>query len=112
MNPVTFSALAEPNRLHIVELLREDPHSVNEIVDTLHLNQPQVSKHLKVLADAGLVAVHPQANKRVYALRPEPLKEIDQWIQKYRKLWEERFDRLDLLLRQEKKKLQKKGKKA
>lgn len=103
MNPTTFSALAEPNRLHIVELLRDEPHSVNEIVDRLHLNQPQVSKHLKVLSEAGLVAVHPQANKRVYALRPEPLKEIDQWVQKYRKLWEERFDRLDALLKEEKK---------
>lgn len=108
MNPVTFSALAEPNRLHIVEYLRDEPHSVNEIVERLRLNQPQVSKHLKVLADAGLVEVYPQANKRYYQLRPEPLKEIDSWIQKYKKLWEERFDRLEALLREEKKLIEKK----
>jgi DNA-binding transcriptional ArsR family regulator len=107
MNPTTFSALAEPHRLEIVELLRNEPRTVNEIVFQLKLHQPQVSKHLKVLADAGLVEVFPQAQKRYYALRPQPLKEIDHWIQKYRKLWEERFDRLDALLREEKKKLKK-----
>lgn len=109
MNPMTFSALAEPNRLHIVELLRDKPRSVNQIVDRLHLNQPQVSKHLKVLADAGLVEVRPQANKRVYELSPKRFQEIDQWVERYRKLWEEKFDRLDVLLREEKKKLKKKG---
>ena len=111
MNPNTFSALAEPNRLDIVELLRDEPHSVNEIVARLHLNQPQVSKHLKVLADAGIVDVHPEANRRVYALSPEKFIEIDKWVERYRKLWEERFDRLDALLREEKKKLKKGGEK-
>ena len=109
MNTTTFSALAEPNRLDIVELLREEPHSVNEIVHALRLNQPQVSKHLKVLADAGIVEVHPEANRRVYELAPQKFREIDTWIERYRKLWEERFDRLDALLREEKKKLKKKG---
>jgi DNA-binding transcriptional ArsR family regulator len=109
MNPITFQALGEPNRLNIVELLRTKPHTVNEIVDSLHLNQPQVSKHLKVLADAGLVEVNPVANKRIYAIRPEPLKEIDAWVKKYRKFWEERFDRLDALLEIEKKKLKRGG---
>jgi DNA-binding transcriptional ArsR family regulator len=109
MNPTTFSALAEPNRLDIVELLREEPHSVNEIVEKLHLNQPQVSKHLKVLAGAGIVEVHPEANKRVYELSPQKFKEIDAWVERYRKLWEERFDRLDALLREEKKKVKKGG---
>jgi DNA-binding transcriptional ArsR family regulator len=104
MNPVLFSALAEPNRLNIVELLRMEPHSVNEIVDKLHLNQPQVSKHLKVLADAGIVEVHPQANKRVYELSPKKFQELDCWIERYRKLWEEKFDRLEAMLREEKKK--------
>lgn len=103
MNPVTFSALAEPNRLHIVELLRKKPRPVNEIVISLKLNQPQVSKHLKVLHSAGLVEVRPFAQQRIYHLRPLPFKELDTWVQRYKKLWEERFDRLDALLREEKK---------
>lgn len=107
MNQITFQALGEPNRLSIVELLRNKPYTVNEIVAQLHLNQPQVSKHLKVLADAGLVEVSPVANKRIYAIRPEPLREIDVWVKKYRKFWEERFDRLDAMFDAEKKKLKK-----
>ena|SRR5690348_2881267 len=98
MSPQVFSTLAEPNRFHIVELLRSKPRSVNEIADTLKLHQPQVSKHLKVLADAGVVNVTPNKNKHMYALKSQPFKELDTWLQKYRVLWEERFDRLDLLL--------------
>ena len=109
MNPTTFSALAEPHRLQIVELLRDKPRPVNEIGDRLQLNQPQGSKHLKVLSDAGLVEVQPFAQKRIYKLQPMPFRELDRWIEKYRNLWEERFDRLDALLRNEKKKLKKRG---
>ncbi len=87
MNPITFSALAEPHRLHIVELLRNGPRPVNDIVDRLHLNQPQVSKHLKVLADAGIVEVKRHAQQRIYELQQKPFKELDIWINKYRSLW-------------------------
>lgn len=104
MNPMTFSALSEPNRFHIVELLRDKPRAVGEIADTLHIRQPQASKHLKVLADAGIVLVHPQANQRIYALSPEKFKELDEWLNQYRTLWEERFDRLDAFLLQERQK--------
>ena len=104
MNPVTFSALAEPNRFQIVELLRERPMPVGELVDTLHIRQPQVSKHLKVLADAGIVEVRPQANQRIYELSPKKFQEIDRWLEKYRKMWEDRFDRLDAFLQREKQK--------
>lgn len=104
MNPQMLSALSEPNRLAIIELLYKQPYSVNELVDRLHIRQPQVSKHLKVLADAGVVAVNPVKNKRVYTLKPEPFKELDNWLEKYRKLWEQRFGRLDRLLQQEKRK--------
>lgn len=104
MNPVTFSALAEPNRFQIVELLRDKPMAVGALVDTLHIRQPQVSKHLKVLADAGLVEVQPKANQRIYELSPQKFKEIDAWLKKYRKLWEDRFDRLDALLKREQQK--------
>ena len=91
----TLLALAEPNRLQIIELLRDGPRSVGEIVDRLRLHQPQVSKHLRVLCDAGLVEVHPVAQRRIYQLRTQPLEELDVWLESYRRFWEARFDRLD-----------------
>jgi DNA-binding transcriptional ArsR family regulator len=104
MNPITFSALAEPNRFHIVELLREKPQPVGEIAHRLHIRQPQASKHLKVLADAGIVEVRPIANQRIYELSPQKFQEIDAWLEKYRTLWEARLDRLEKVLRKEVKK--------
>ncbi|WP_276356186.1 ArsR/SmtB family transcription factor [Cohnella caldifontis] len=99
MNPTTLNALAEPNRLLIIELLREGPLSVGEIAERLHLRQPQASKHLKFLSEAGLVEVRAEANRRIYRLRPEPLMEMDEWLESFRGMWEERFDRLsDYLL--------------
>lgn len=95
MDVTTFSALAEPNRLDIVELLRDGPLPVGEIAERLELNQPQTSKHLRVLSDAGLVEVHPMANRRIYKLRPQPLQELDDWLDSFRRIWEERFDRLE-----------------
>lgn len=95
----TLSALAEPNRLHIVELLRDGPHSVGEIAEQLGLRQPQVSKHLRVLSDAGVVEVHPVAQQRIYHLRPQPFHELDAWLASYRHLWDARFDRLETYLR-------------
>jgi DNA-binding transcriptional ArsR family regulator len=96
----TFSALAEPNRLHIIELLCDGPLPVGEIADRLHLYQPQVSKHLRVLSDAGLVEVQPIANRRIYKLRPQSLKELDTWLESFRRIWDERFDRLDEYLQE------------
>lgn len=107
MNPVIFQALAEPSRFHIVELLRDKPRPVGELADTLHIRQPQVSKHLKVLADAGIVEVHPQANQRIYELSPKKFQEIDAWLEKYRTLWTQRFDALEKVLEAEKRKLKK-----
>ena len=103
MNPNTFSALAEPNRLNIVELLRNGPRPVSEISERLKLNQPQTSKHLRVLADSGLVSKQTVAQQRIYSLSPKPLKDLDSWIAKYRFIWEQRFDKLDKLLAKEKK---------
>ncbi|MDQ0859763.1 DNA-binding transcriptional ArsR family regulator [Bacillus sp. V2I10] len=91
----TLNALAEPNRLHIVELLRDGPLTVGEIADRLGLNQPQASKHLRVLSNAGIVEVNAIANRRIYKLRAEPFKELDSWLESYRNIWNERFDRLD-----------------
>jgi DNA-binding transcriptional ArsR family regulator len=94
MNTI-FSALAEPHRLHMVELLRDGPLTVGEIVDRLGLSQPQVSKHLRVLSEAGLVEVQPIANRRVYKLRPQSLQDIENWLGSFRRLWETRFDRME-----------------
>lgn len=94
----TFAALAEPNRFRIVELLRDGPRPVGDIGERLHLNQPQVSKHLRVLKEAGLVDVQARAQQRLYELRPEPLRELSHWVERYRRLWEGRFDELDELI--------------
>src|SRR5437870_6861015 len=94
-----LSALAEPNRLQIVELLRRKPLAVGEIVERLGLRQPQVSKHLRVLSDAGLVEVRPLGQQRIYRLRAQALKELDGWLDPYRRTWNERFDQLDDVLR-------------
>jgi DNA-binding transcriptional ArsR family regulator len=94
----TLRALAEPNRFQIVELLLDGPRPVGDMVNRLHLRQPQVSKHLRVLSDAGLVDVRVDAQRRIYALRPEPLQELEVWLERYRRLWEGNFQRLDALL--------------
>lgn len=94
----TFTALAEPSRFRIVELLREGPCSVNEIGQRLALKQPQVSKHLRVLRKAGLVSAEPRAQQRLYALEPGRLRQLHDWLERYRRLWDERFTQLDELL--------------
>jgi DNA-binding transcriptional ArsR family regulator len=91
----TFQVLAEPHRRHILDLLREGEKSVTELVLDLRLSQPGVSKHLRVLREAGLVAVRVDAQRRLYGLRPQPLVEVDRWLQPYRTLWGERLDALE-----------------
>lgn len=103
MKTTTLNALAEPNRLQIIELLREGPLTVGEIADRLHLRQPQASKHLKVLSEADLVEVRADANRRIYRLRAEPFMEMDAWLHTFRSMWEDRFDRLSDYLNQLKK---------
>lgn len=99
MDTTILTALAEPNRRKIVELLREGPRSVGEIAEKLGLRQPQASKHLRVLSEAGLVDVHPVANVRIYQLRGQPLEELGAWIETFRHVWDDRFNRLDDYLR-------------
>src|SRR5215471_11113548 len=94
----TFAALAEPNRYRIVELLRSGPRSVNDIGERLQLNQPQVSKHLRVLKEAGLVDVEPRAQQRLYELRARPLQKLHDWLERYRRLWDERLEQLNELV--------------
>ncbi|MEK4979456.1 MULTISPECIES: ArsR/SmtB family transcription factor [Bacillales] len=95
MKQTTLHALAEPNRLQMVELLREGPLTVNQIAERLQIRQPQTSKHLKILHEAGLVEVQAEANRRIYKLRPEPLQEMDEWLDSFRSIWEKRLDQLE-----------------
>ena len=89
-----WQALADPNRRAVLELLLERPRPVGELVERLGLSQPGTSKHLRVLREAGLVQVRAEANRRVYALDPGPLNELDVWLAPYRRLWNERLDAL------------------
>ena len=91
----TLSALAEPNRLRIVELLRAGPKHVGEIEKRLDLQQPQVSKHLRVLRDAGLVMSSVDAQRRLYELRAQPFRELDEWLDRYRSYWNALLDDLE-----------------
>lgn len=90
-----FDVLAEPNRRRILDLLRTRELSVGEMVELMHISQPAVSKHLRILKEAGLVEAHPDAQRRVYRLRAEPLIELDRWLASYRSLWEQKLDHLD-----------------
>ena len=90
-----LQALAEPRRLAILELLRDGERPVGELVDRLPLSQPAVSKHLRVLKDAGLVEARPDAQRRLYRIRPAPLAELDDWLASYRMLWTTHLDRLE-----------------
>jgi DNA-binding transcriptional ArsR family regulator len=94
----TFAALAEPSRFRIVELLLAGPCPVNDISARLELAQPQVSKHLRVLKQAGLVDVQPRAQQRLYQLRPQPLRRLHEWLERYRRIWDDRFAQMDELL--------------
>ena len=89
-----FEALAEPRRRHILDLLRERERAVGELVEEIGISQPGVSKHLRVLRDAGLVVVRAEAQRRVYALRGDPLAEVAAWLDPYRSFWAGRLDAL------------------
>jgi DNA-binding transcriptional ArsR family regulator len=90
-----FTAVAEPHRRQILDLLRSGEQPAGELVDRLELSQPGVSKHLKVLREAGLVLVRTDGKRRLYTLRPEPLAEVYQWLEPYRAYWSGRLDALE-----------------
>jgi DNA-binding transcriptional ArsR family regulator len=90
-----YDALAEPSRRQILDLLRARERSVGDLVARLRLSQPGVSKHLKVLREAGLVEVRPEGRQRWYRLRAEPLAEVDRWLAPYRAHWSDRLDALE-----------------
>ena len=95
MDTKTFGALAEPTRFRIIELLREQSYSVNDFVKLLKVRQPQVSKHLHILLNIGLVNVKPIAQQRVYSLNHDAFIELDQWLKSFDKAWTDRLDNLD-----------------
>ncbi|MBB5955992.1 DNA-binding transcriptional ArsR family regulator [Saccharothrix tamanrassetensis] len=91
----TFAVLADPHRREILDVLRAGERPVNDLVDWLALTQPAVSKHLRVLREAGLVEVRRDAQRRLYRLRAEPLAEVDAWLAPYRRMWERSLDALE-----------------
>src|SRR3954453_21446898 len=94
----SFAIVAEPNRRAILSLLLEAERSVGEIERELRLSQPSVSKHLRVLRDAGFVESRIEAQRRLYRLKPEPLMELDEWLAPFRRFWSKRVDALEKYL--------------
>jgi len=95
MSTAPFDVLAEAHRRSILDLLRDSERSVGELVDVLGVSQPAVSKHLRVLREAGLVTARSDAQRRLYRLRPDPLRAIDEWLAPYRRLWSASLDALE-----------------
>ncbi|MCW2541099.1 MAG: transcriptional regulator [Frankiales bacterium] len=94
MPQLVWSALLDPHRRRVLELLRQNPMPVGELVTALQLSQPATSKHLRVLREAGLVRVVHSAQRRIYQLEPAPFAELDAWLAPYRMLWNDRLDAL------------------
>jgi DNA-binding transcriptional ArsR family regulator len=94
----TFQTLADPTRRRIVEALRDGEQQVGEVVAKAGVHQSGVSRHLRILYEAGFVSVRPDGQRRLYALKPEPFQELEAWLGGYRKLWESRLDRFTVAL--------------
>jgi len=93
-----FQALADPTRREIIDLLFKSDRSVGELCERFEVSQPAISRHLRILRDGGLVASRIDAQRRVYSLTPEPLREIERWLDRNQKFWQKRLDALDGLL--------------
>lgn len=100
----TFQTLADPTRRRIVEALSHGEQQVNELVERAGIHQSGVSRHLRLLNDAGFVSVRPDGQRRLYSLKPGPFRELDRWLARYRSLWEARLDRLGEALEKKRKK--------
>ncbi len=96
-----LQALSEPHRIVIVSMLADGERPAGDFVDALPISQPTVSRHLSVLREAGLVSVRKDANRRLYALNPAPLAELDAWLAPYRRFWTDRLDALEAQLDKE-----------
>lgn len=100
-----FEVIADPTRRRMLELLGENERSVSELTAEFDIHQPGISRHLRILHNAGLVDVRKDAQRRIYSIRPEPLRELDDWIDQYRALWDQRFDKLAAHLARRKREL-------
>jgi len=103
VNLSVFQTLADPMRLRIVETLRHGEHAVNDLVEKVEIQQSGVSRHLRILQEAGFVRVRPEGQKRLYSLRPGPFRELDAWTSGYRRFWEARLDKFAEALDRKKK---------
>jgi DNA-binding transcriptional ArsR family regulator len=103
MQATAFSTLADPTRLRILDVLRAGERPVNDLVAAVDIHQSGVSRHLRILQEAGFVTVRPEGAQRFYSLRPEPFQELDAWIAQYRRLWEARLDRFAAALERKQK---------
>lgn len=93
-----FETLADPTRRRIVEVLRDGEKQVNDVVDKAGIHQSGVSRHLRILLEAGFVAIRPDGQRRFYRLKPEPFRELESWLDRYKRLWEDRLDRFGAAL--------------
>lgn len=103
MQALVFQTLADPTRLRIVEALSGGEHAVNDLVRAVDIDQSGVSRHLRILGEAGFVTMRPDGPRRLYSLRPEPFQAIDHWVASYRTLWEGRLNRFDQALKRQRK---------
>jgi DNA-binding transcriptional ArsR family regulator len=92
---LTIEVIAEPSRRHILDALRQGEQPVHALVDRLAISQPAVSKHLRVLREAGLVTVRPDGQRRLYSVSFEPLSELDEWLEPYRQMWRHSLHKLE-----------------
>src|SRR5215470_7153888 len=99
----TFQALADPTRRRLVEALRYGEQQVNELVARAGIHQSGVSRHLRILHDAGFVSMRPEGQWRLYSLKPEPFRALERWLAQYRDFWEKRLDRLGEALEKKRK---------
>lgn len=103
MHLSVLQTLADPMRLRIVETLQAGEHAVNDLVDKVDIHQSGVSRHLRILHEAGFVQVRPEGQKRIYSLRSEPFRELNAWVMNYRRFWEARLDKFDEALNRKQK---------
>lgn len=108
MHTDPFLTLADPTRRRVVDALRTGERQVNDLVAAVGIHQSGISRHLRILSEAGFVTMRPDGARRLYSLKPEPFREIDAWLAQYRQLWDERLDRFGAALqaRQKKRKQQ------
>jgi DNA-binding transcriptional ArsR family regulator len=102
-----FQTLADPTRRLVVDALRSGERQVNDIVEQAGIHQSGVSRHLRILHEAGFVTMRPDGQRRLYSLRPEPFRELNDWLAKYRSVWEARLDRFGVALEQQRKRRRK-----